>query len=194
MSENIDVAAQWPRDQLQRRADRFDGVSMAFHWLTVLLVVVQFTTIWALDVMEREADVLVIVHRSSGLILWLVVVARLIWRHGFAHLPPFPPSMPKFQQRIALISEYTLYFLLLLQPLTGLADTLFQGRAFDFLIWQVPALLERNKPVYSFVFKLHEAGATALLVLVAVHATAALFHGLVLRDGILSRMLPWTDR
>jgi cytochrome b561 len=31
-------------------------------------------------------------------------------------------------------------------------------------------------------------------LVVAVHATAALFHGFFLRDGVLARMLPWTDR
>ncbi|MBV8407368.1 MAG: cytochrome b/b6 domain-containing protein [Alphaproteobacteria bacterium] len=51
-----------------------------------------------------------------------------------------------------------------------------------------------QQAVYGFFNKLHELGATALLVLVAVHATAALFHGLVLRDGVLARMIPWTDR
>ena len=36
----------------------------------------------------------------------------------------------------------------------------------------------------------HEIGAKALLALIGLHAGAALFHGLVLRDGVLQRMLP----
>ena len=32
----------------------------------------------------------------------------------------------------------------------------------------------------------------ALLGLIGVHAAAALLHGVVLRDGVLQRMLPWT--
>jgi cytochrome b561 len=194
MSEDIDGAAVRSAARPPGKADRFDRMSMAFHWLTVFLVVTQFATAFALYWLEQDAEELITVHRSTGSLIWVVVVARLVWRHGFARLPPFPATMPRFQQRIAMLNEYALYFLLLLQPLTGLADTLFQGRSFELLIWQVPALLERNKPVYGLFHKLHELGATALLVLVAVHATAALFHGLVLRDGVLARMLPWTDR
>jgi cytochrome b561 len=40
----------------------------------------------------------------------------------------------------------------------------------------------------------HEFGAKALVVLIGLHAGAALFHGLVLRDVVLQRMLPWTLR
>lgn len=40
---------------------------------------------------------------------------------------------------------------------------------------------------------LHEIGAWALLALIGLHA-AALLHGLLLRDGVLQRMLPWTPR
>jgi hypothetical protein len=59
-------------------------------------------------------------HRSIGTLTWIVVATRLVWRHGFAYLPPFPASMPKLQQRIAKFNEYALYTLLLAQPLSGL--------------------------------------------------------------------------
>ena len=39
----------------------------------------------------------------------------------------------------------------------------------------------------------HELGGKALLTLIGLHAGAALFHRLVLRDGVLQRMLPWTS-
>jgi cytochrome b561 len=42
--------------------------------------------------------------------------------------------------------------------------------------------------------KVHEFGAKALLALVGLHAGAALFHRLVLRDGVLQRMSPRTSR
>lgn len=194
MSEDIDVAAVWSPVKPPEKADRFDRVSIAFHWLTVFLVVVQFATAFTVYWADEDAEGLIAVHRSTESLIWVVVVARLIWRHNFAYLPAFSATMPKFQQRIAMLNEYALYSLLLLQPLTGLASTLFQGRPFDLLIWQVPALLEHNKPASGLFHKLHELGATALLILIAVHATAALFHGLILRDGVLARMLPWTNR
>jgi cytochrome b561 len=100
----------------QSKAGRFDQISIALHWLTLELIAAQFATAWLLNLLG-ELQQLLLVHRSIGILTWIVVVVRLIWRHAFAHLPPFPASMPELQQRIAKLNEYALYGLLLLQPL-----------------------------------------------------------------------------
>jgi superoxide oxidase len=172
---------------------RFDRVSIAFHWMTVLLIIAQFTTAWMHDA-GGDANIgaaMLTIHRSLGVLTWIVVVARLVWRHRFAYLPPFPPSMPKFQQWIAKANEYGLYALLLAQPMTGLGFVLFRGRAFGMFAWHVPALLASDETIFGLFHLAHELGALALMALIGLHATAALFHSLVLRDGVLERMLPW---
>jgi cytochrome b561 len=176
---------------------RFDQTSIALHWLTVLLLVAQFASAWLREAIDHEASLamaLLTMHRTTGGLTWIVAVARLVWRRYFAHLPPFPPSMPKLQQSIAKANEYGLYALLLLQPITGLGNVLFHGRPFSLLIWEVPVLLEPNPAIRGLFVRAHELGARALVVLIGLHAGAALFHGLVLRDGVLQRMLPWTSR
>jgi superoxide oxidase len=80
--------------------------------------------------------------------------------------------------------------LLLVQPVTGLGDVVFHGRPLTLFIWQVPALLAPDPAIRSLFQEAHELGAKALLALIGLHAGAALFHGLVLRDGVLQRMLP----
>jgi len=177
------------------KAGRFDQAAIALHWLTLLLVVGQLTTAWLLILADDDAIAisdLLIIHRSMGLVTWCVVLGRLIWRVRFAYKPPFPETMSKPQQMAATLNEYGLYALLLLQPLTGLGDTLFRGRAFTLAIWRVPALLHADRPVFHTLHALHEWGAVALLALIGLHAAAALLHGMVLRDGVLQRMLPWT--
>ena len=52
-------------------------------------------------------------------------------------------------------------------------------------IWHVPALLAPDAGIRSVFQEVHELGAKALLALIGLHAGAALFHGLVLRDGVL---------
>jgi cytochrome b561 len=135
---------------------------------------------------------LLTIHRSFGLVTWCVVAARLAWRASFAHKPPFPATMPKLQRLAARLNEYGLYALLLLQPLTGLGDTVFRGHPFTLVVWRVPALLHADKPTFHALHALHELGAVALLGLIGLHAAAALLHGIALRDGVLQRMLPWT--
>jgi cytochrome b561 len=172
---------------------RFDQVSIALHWLTVLLIVVQYGSLWLHEAAHHGGSLAAAslsVHRSMGLVTWAVVVMRLVWRHYFAYLPPFPSEMPKLQQIVAKANEYGLYFLLLVQPITGLARVLLRGQPFDLLIWHVPALFEHNEQIRGLFAEAHELGAQALLALIGLHAGAALFHRLVLRDGVLQRMLP----
>jgi cytochrome b561 len=102
--------------------------------------------------------------------------------------------MPKLQQQIAKLNEYALYGLLLLQPLTGLGNALLRGRPFRLFVWHVPAWFAPDKVVWHTFQWLHEIGAWMLLTLIGLHAAAALFHGLILRDGVLQRMLPWGSR
>jgi cytochrome b561 len=132
-------------------------------------------------------------HRTTGVVTWLIGWVRLVWRYNFAYLPPFPESMPKLQQWIAKANEYGLYALLLAQPISGLGNVLFRGRSFTLFIWEMPALFEANPAIRSVLVEAHEFGAKALVTLIGLHAGAALFHRLVLRDGILQRMSPWTS-
>jgi superoxide oxidase len=192
MREDIFVG-DWRDAKPQSKAGRFDQISIAVHWLTLVLVAAQFATAWLFN-LGGDVQQLLFVHRSIGILTWIVIVLRLTRRHAFAHLPPFPASMPKLQQRIAKLSEYGLYGLLLMQPLTGLGNTLLHGRAFALFVWRVPAWFAADKAISHLFQTLHELGAWMLLALIGIHAAAALFHGLILRDGVLQRMLPWTSR
>ena len=188
-SESTEVAVI----AIPRKDARFDQTSITFHWLTVLLIVVQFASIWAREAVDHQSDLgaaLLTLHRSTGVSIWIVVVARLSWRCYFAYLPPFPPSMPRLQQTVAKANEYGLYILLLAMPITGLARVILRGQAFDLFVWQVPALLEADPAMRSISVQAHAIGAKALMLLIGLHAGAALFHRLVLRDGVLQRMLP----
>ena len=174
--------------------DRFDGTSIMLHWLTVALIVIQFASIWTREAIGHHSDLgvaLLSLHRTSGVLTWFVALARLAWRHSSAHLPPFPASMPKVQQTIAKANEYGLYALLLAMPVTGLMRVLLRGQPFDLFFWQVPALMEPNPAMRNVFVQAHGIGAKALVVLIGLHAGAALFHRLVLRDNVLQRMLPW---
>jgi cytochrome b561 len=67
---------------------------------------------------------------------------------------------------------------------------LLRGQAFDLFSWHIPALLEPNPALRSIFAEAHDVGAKAMVLLIGLHAGAALFHRLVLRDGVLQRMLP----
>jgi len=171
---------------------RFDILTIGLHWATVTLIAGMFASAWLLLASHREhAAMLLTVHRSLGVVTWAVAIVRLGWRFSFAYLPPFPQSMPKLQQRLAKVSEYGLYALLLFQPLTGLAQSLTRGRHFMLLAWQVPEVMAGDKPLTALIHQIHALSAWVLLGLIGLHVLAALFHRFVLKDEVLQSMLPW---
>jgi superoxide oxidase len=174
-------------------SERFDDVSITLHWLTVLLIVALFASAWAREAVDHDtrlASTLMTVHRTTGVVTWMVGWLRLVWRYRFAYLPPFPESVPKLQQWAAKANEYGLYVLLLTQPISGIGNVLFRGHSFKLLVWEIPAVFDANPTIRDIFVEIHEFGGKALLTLIGLHACAALFHRLVLRDGVMERILP----
>src|SRR5205823_994175 len=60
---------------------RYDSVAIALHWLTALLVVVQFALAETWDWFAKPTqDRMQSIHVSLGILLAAVIVARLVWR------------------------------------------------------------------------------------------------------------------
>jgi len=100
VSESAEESAKKPAAE----NGRFDRISIALHWLTVLLITGQLTTAWLREAVGHKRSVameLLATHRANGLLIWTVGLLRLVWRHNFAYLPPFPQGMSKLQQTIA---------------------------------------------------------------------------------------------
>ena len=180
------------------RRPSFDGVTISLHWATACLVLALFATAWSHALAEARhsslAPVLLQIHRSFGVTVWVVTALRVGWRMTRASLPPFPAQMARLHRAAVKLSEYGLYVLLLGQPATGLLTTLFGGRPFTLFVWQFPALVSRDEMLRAVFHLSHELGAWALAALTVGHAAAALFHHIVLRDDVLACMAPVMQR
>ena len=174
-----------------RETPRFDAVTLWMHWITAALVITQFATALSLDQVDpARINTALAFHRSTGLALWGLTVVRLAWRYTLMRIPPTDPRMPPLQRFAARANEYALYLLLLIQPATGLMDSLYRAHPFSAFGMTVPVLVAKSKPVYHVAHTLHELGGWLLAGLVGLHTAAALYHRLVMRDGVLQSMLP----
>ena len=185
-----DSSAERPPSVEKRTS--FDGVTLAFHWVTVVLVLGLFTTaIWHAFSHDDVLRVLLLrIHRSLGVTVWTTTVLRLVWRKTNAKLPPFPDDMSKLHRVFVQMSEYCLYALLVIQPTVGFGAVLTRGRSFTLFWGHVPPLIPHYPTVEAVLFSLHRAGAWALGVLITAHAVNALVHHFVIRDNTLARMAP----
>lgn len=78
---NADHAAAAAKDETAPKDQRFDGVAMSLHWVTLALLVARIGSVWLLSAAKADqAAPLLAVHRSLGLLIWLVTLYRLGWR------------------------------------------------------------------------------------------------------------------
>jgi superoxide oxidase len=170
----------------------FDTITIALHWITLLLVLAMVGTGLLYGQAEERpwATSVLWAHRSLGVIVWMITLVRLSWRLTGARFPEFPAAMTRLHRLAARLSEYGLYALLLIQPVTGLAQTISRGRPFELLAWTIPPVVPKHFGYVVLFYGVHKLGAWCLIVLVSLHASAALFHHFIRRDDVLEAMAP----
>ena len=171
----------------------YGRVSRLFHWVTVLLVLVMISaglTMTQETVPRALQDRLFIIHKGLGPIVLLVVLARLAWR--VAHPPPpLPASVSPLQARLAGLVHGGLYAVLIVQGISGYVRVTTGGFPIELLdALGIPPLLPKAEAVAKIASYVHQAGAWILIGLIAAHVGAASYHGIVRRDGVVSRMWP----
>lgn len=171
---------------------RYTGAAIALHWLVAVVVIGQIFFGWYLgDVPRGSADrgMLVNLHKSIGLTIWLLVWLRMGWR--WTHpAPPLPASLPEWQRAAAAASHFALYACLFVLPLVGYLGSNFSKHGI--LLYgalKIPPWGPDDKGLYDLFRSMHTVAAWALVVLVCVHVAAAIHHA-VRRDGVMGRMLP----
>jgi cytochrome b561 len=170
----------------------FDQATRLMHWFTAGLVLSAFVLAFSIDLATSRGlhTAFLQVHRSVGLTVWVVTLFRLAWRQ-FAKYPDWPSDMSQTMRVAAMASEYGLYALLLAQPIVGILQTNAHGDHVNlFFIGQLPALIEKNRPLAQQLLSVHKAVGFSLLGLIALHVSAALFHHFWRRDDTLTAMLP----
>lgn len=131
---------------------------------------------------------LVAVHMTLGVLILSIVVVRIANR--FTHrVPKLPDTVGWVEHKLVLGSELALYTLLLAQPLVGWAMVSASGdHPVIFGSLMLPRIAPFDADLYFALRQIHSLCAYALVVVIAAHVSAVLWHTLTLRDGMLSRM------
>jgi len=174
-------------------AARYDNVSIALHWATAVLIIVLWVIAQFIDDFARGTPRMMVrsVHIALGAGLAVVILVRLIWRASSGRRTPL--VVPGILGVAARVVHYGLYVLVISTIVLGITNVWVRGDSV-FGLFTVPKLSPGNQGLKETVEELHEWSANAVLIVAALHAAAALFHRYVLRDEILSRMLPERTR
>ena len=169
--------------------------SMRFlHWLMAALVLTMLGIGVAMVASLGDYHLLVSIHRPLGIAILILVVIRFINRQ-FSTLPPFPATMSSQERFVAHASELLLYTLLFVLPLVGWG--MLSAARFPIALYgsmHLPPILPHSAILYACLRKTHTLLAYLLFLAFLAHFGAVLFHTLVVRDGLISRMLPGRAR
>lgn len=176
---------------LSRRGWRYDSLAMGLHWAVAVLIVAAAALGWFMVSVEDEpgAGWYFVQHKSLGLLIALLVVARLAWR--LAHRPAeLPNTVPYWQVRLSNLSQWSLYVLMAAMPLTGYLGASYSKNGVQFYGLATPAWTLPDNDVAERYFAVHSVLIWALAALIAFHALGALKHLVLDRDGVFERMWP----
>lgn len=171
--------------------DRYDAVTIGFHWITALLVFALFGSamLWTYAPRDWWLRSLQGVHVSLGIALAAMIVLRLLWRWFAARrLPDEGPAATRIASKIM---HWALYGLLLAQVALGFGMQWLEGHGLSFFgLFTLDSPLVEDKELSKTLEGVHNIVAWTMMYLVGGHALAALVHRYVFRDGVLRRMLP----
>jgi len=169
---------------------RYDHIAIWLHWSIALLIATAFLLGLTVDDFPRAYERAVVnTHSLMGLSVLLLTVARVGWRINHPP-PPLPERLTGWMRSLSKLTHLLLYVLMLIVPLIGMPTLFYRGRGLDFGLFQLPAFLARTPEIFRPLTELHEISAYALVALAAGHIAAALYHQWVLRDALITRMVP----
>ncbi|WP_417772774.1 cytochrome b [Stappia sp.] len=185
--------------QISNTRKGYGALAIAFHWTMAVLVIGLFffgKYIAGLEPTAPGVYPLYQLHKSLGFVVLALAVLRLAWR-AVNPAPALPDGMPTHERIAAALGHAGLYALMLGLPLSGwlmvsaspwgIPTILFDTLQVPHL--PVPSVLGTKAQAEALLKNVHEILGNALLVLVALHAAAALKHHFINRDGVLTRML-----
>ena len=173
---------------------RFALLSRILHWLMAAMLLTMLFIGVSMVASLGDYHRLIAIHRPLGIMILILAAIRLANRQ-FTTLPPFPPTMSRWEQLAASSSEKLLYTLMFVLPLVGWG--MLSAGHYPIVMFgsvHLPPILPAHPMLYAALRKAHTIFAYLLFATFLAHLSAVLFHTLIVRDRLLDRMALWPVR
>ncbi len=168
--------------------------SRILHWLMAACLLAMLFIGVSMVASLGDYHTLLAIHRPLGILILLLAVVRLATRL-LTRVPELPPAMPPQERLVAKASELLLYTLFFALPLVGWG--MLSAGHYPIVLFgtvHLPPILPAGPELYATLREAHTILAYLLFLAFLAHMGAILFHTLILRDGLLERMVPWSIR
>lgn len=168
----------------------FASSARVLHWLMApLILAMLFIGVGMVASVSERHEWLLRIHKPLGIAILILALVRLGVR--LLHAPPaLPPDLPTLQRLAAHASHWLLYGLMIAMPLIGWA--MLSAGGYPVMLsssLRLPPIFPVSATAFAVLRHLHTWLAMLLFVSFLAHLAAALYHGLIRRDGVLPSML-----
>jgi cytochrome b561 len=173
------------------RSPQFPALSRLLHWTMAAMILTMLGIGVAMIVSLGDYHTLLSIHRPLGIAILMLGVVRFVNRR-INPPPPFPATMSALERRAATASELAMYGLMLVLPLIGWG--MLSAARYPIVLYgsvHLPFILPHSALLYAVLRKAHSVLAYLFFFTFMGHLSAILFHTLIVRDGMLKRMVPW---
>ncbi len=174
---------------MSERLERFTGVQRLLHWLmAVCILAMLFIGVGMVSTVMPKYLTLLSIHRPLGIAILVLALVRLAVRLRYG-APALPADLPEPMKLAAQLSHYALYLLMIGMPLIGWA--MLSAAAYPIVLFggvRLPPILPQSDSLHALLWNAHYYLAFAFFAVILMHLAAALFHGLVRRDGVFEAM------
>ncbi len=157
--------------------------------MAVMILAMLFIGVGMVASVSERHEWLIRIHKPLGIAILLLAVVRLIVRLRNPP-PPLPADLPALQKFAAHASHWLLYVLMLTIPLVGWA--MLSAGGYPVMLSEslrLPPIFPVSPIAFAVLRHTHAWLAVLLVLTFLAHLGAALYHGLIRRDGVLSSMI-----
>ncbi|MFQ1700649.1 cytochrome b/b6 domain-containing protein [Loktanella agnita] len=181
---------------LANTATRYGAVTKLFHWATALLILVLIPLGAIANRLPYETDAqlalkaqLFSVHKTLGVAVFLVALARILWALTQTKPGELHPDR-RAENALASLVHWLLYISLVAVPLTGwIHHAATSGFAPILLpLGQDLPLVPKNESVSELFATLHWIWSKVMIAAIGLHIAGAFKHLIVDKDSTLQRM------
>jgi cytochrome b561 len=178
-------------------AVRYDPVAVFLHWVIGLAIIFMLALGFTMeDYPQSWRFTAYNLHKALGITILGFSLFRLIWRF-MNPPPPLPAHMKRWERVASYLSHWGLYAIIVVLPLSGWLMVSAKPKypiAF-FGLGEAPFIpMPTDAYLVKFIQDLshetHELLPYGAVLLIVIHAGAALKHHFVDQDFVLMRMLP----
>ena len=181
-------------------SERYTNVAITLHWLIAIAIVGMIFGGWYMGDLPDGAPgqyFLYQMHKSIGITILLLTVARIIWR-VMNRPPPLPNEMKGLEKTASHLVHLGFYGLMIALPLTGWLYSSVSVKLdvptvlYGIISWPDVPFVEdlKTESASGAVNFIHSKLAWVVLALLGLHVAGAIKHEFSAEEGVLKRMIP----